>query len=110
MQAISVAALSSDLTQSSPPVLIDVRRQGARKASGQTIDGAIWRDPALWLDWKDEIAALPQSLVFFCVHGHEISQAMAAALSAMNKDARYLEGGFSRWQTAGMPVAVIANK
>jgi len=52
MQAISVAALSSGLTQSNTPVLIDVRRQAARLASGQTIDGAIWRDPALWLDWK----------------------------------------------------------
>lgn len=110
MQAISVAALSSGLTQSSTPALIDVRRQAARRASGQTIDGAIWRDPALWLDWKDEIAALPQALVFFCVHGHEISQAMAAALCAMNKDARYLEGGFSQWQTVGLPVAVIANE
>jgi thiosulfate sulfurtransferase len=110
MQAISVAALSSALTQSSPLVLIDVRRQAARRAAGQTIEGSIWHDPALWLDWKDEIAALPQSLVFFCAHGHEISQAMAAALSAMNKDARYLAGGFSQWQTAGQPVTVIANE
>ena len=108
MQAISVVDLSIGLTKSSTPVLIDVRRQAAIRASGQTIDGAIWRDPALWLDWKDEIAALPQSLVFFCVHGHEISQAMAAALTAMNKDARYLEGGFSQWQSAGLPLAVIA--
>ena len=27
----------------------------------------------------------------------------------MGKDARYLEGGFSEWQKAGLPVAAIAN-
>jgi rhodanese-related sulfurtransferase len=109
MRAISVAALSSCLMESNPPVLIDVRRQGARSASGMTIESAIWRDPAQWLDWKDELAALSGPLVFFCVHGHEISQGMTAALSAMGKDAKYLEGGFSEWQKVGLPVAAIAS-
>jgi rhodanese-related sulfurtransferase len=109
MQSISADALSIGLTQSSRPVLIDVRRQAARQASGQTIEGAIWRDPALWLDWKDEIAALPHSLVFFCVHGHEISQAMAAALRAMKRDAKYLEGGFANWQAAALSAVAIED-
>lgn len=109
MQAISVDALSSDLTQARSPVLIDVRRQGARQADGMTVENAIWRDPALWLDWKDEVAAMSGQLVFFCVHGHEVSQGLTAALCAMGKDAKYLEGGFSEWHKAGLPVAAITN-
>ncbi len=109
MSAISVATLSSCLTESNQPVLIDVRRQGACKASGMTVENSIWRDPALWLDWKDEVAALSGKVVFFCVHGHEVSQGITAALCAMGKDAKYLEGGFSEWQKAGLPVATIAK-
>jgi hypothetical protein len=109
MQAISVSTLSSCLTQSKQPVLIDVRRQGARKASGTTAENSIWRDPALWLDWKDEVAAMSGQVVFFCVHGHEVSQGITAALCAMGKDAKYLEGGFAELQKAGLLVAPIAN-
>jgi hypothetical protein len=73
------------------------------------IEKSIWRDPAHWLDWKDEVAALPGQVVFFCVHGHEVSQGLTAALCAMGKDARHLEGGFSEWQKAGQSVANIAS-
>lgn len=107
MPAISVDALSSDLKESSQPVLIDVRRQGARQADGMTVENAVWRDPALWLDWKDEVAAMSGPVVFFCVHGHEVSQGLTAALCAMGKDAKYLEGGFAEWRKAGLPVVAI---
>lgn len=109
MRAISVSALLSCSTAPNMPVLIDVRRQGAREASGQTLERATWRDPARWLEWKDEVAALPGPVVFFCVHGREISQGLTAALCAMGKDARYLEGGFSQWHGDGLPVAAIAT-
>ena len=101
MAAISVADLNVCLAQTPAPVLVDVRRAGVRLASGMTIEGAIWRDPALWLDRKDELAAMPQPLVFVCAHGHEIGQGLSAALRAMGKEAKYLEGGFSAWEKAG---------
>lgn len=109
MASISVTTLSGCLTEANQPVLIDVRRQGARQASGITIENSIWRDPAHWLEWKDEVAALSGPVVFFCVHGHEVSQGLTAALSAMGKDAKYLEGGFSEWQKVGLPVTNIAS-
>lgn len=109
MKAISVATLSGCLMEPKQPVLIDVRRESARQASGMTIAKSIWRDPAQWLNWKDEVAALSEPVVFFCVHGHEISQGLTAALRAMGKDARYLEGGFSEWQTVGLPMVEIAS-
>jgi rhodanese-related sulfurtransferase len=109
MRSISVADLAKCVVQSNQPTLIDVRRQGALKASGLTIETSIWRDPAYWLDWKDEIAALPGPVVFFCVHGHEVSQGMTAALCAMGQEAKYLEGGFSEWQNAGQPTITQAT-
>lgn len=109
MTPISIATLSSRLMESKQPTLIDVRKQGARQAAGVTIETSIWRDPTQWMDWKDEVAALPGQVVFFCVHGHEVSQGLTAALCAMGKDAKYLQGGFSEWQKAGQSVANIAS-
>ncbi len=109
MPAISVDALSSYLKESSQHVLIDVRRQQARQADGMTVENSVWCDPALWLDWKDEVAAMTGPVVFFCVHGHEVSQGLTAALCAMGQDAKYLEGGLSEWRKAGLPVVAISN-
>lgn len=109
MTSISAATLSSCLMETKQPILIDVRRRAARQTSGMTIAKSIWRDPAQWLDWKDKVAALSEPVVFFCVHGHEVSQGLTAALRAMGKDARYLEGGFSEWQEVGLPVVETAS-
>lgn len=57
MLAISVAELSLRLKQGLALRLLDVRRAQALAASGVQIAGAQWLDPALWLDWKDGIAA-----------------------------------------------------
>ena len=105
MKSISVGTLFAWLEEHSQPVVIDVRRNADRQASGMTMAGAIWRDdPAHLLDWKDEIAAMAGPIVFFCVHGHEVSQGLTAALCAMGVDAKYLEGGFSEWQKFGQTV------
>lgn len=54
------------------------------------------------------MAAMPEPVVFFCAHGQEISQGLCAALCAMGKDARHLQGGFAQWQEAKLPVIAIA--
>jgi thiosulfate sulfurtransferase len=83
--------------------LLDVRRAAARAADGSDIPGGSWRDPALWLDWKDGIGTA-SPVVVYCAHGHEISQGLTAALRAMGVDARHLEGGISAWKAAGHAV------
>lgn len=88
-------------------VLLDVRRAQARDASGLQIAGAHWKDPSLWLDWKDQIGnALP--VVLYCAHGHEISMGLSATLLAMGVDARGLEGGMSVWQAQGLALQPLA--
>jgi len=106
MQSISISDLAQQLEQGVPLRLLDVRREKALADSGVQITGAQWKNPALWLDWKDDIAHdLP--VVVYCAHGHEISQGLTATLQAMGADARHLEGGISEWLAQGKAVAPI---
>ena len=100
MNALSPQALTNALSDAQAPLLLDVRRAAARNKSGRQIPGALWRDPALWLDWKDEIAARGP-LVLYCAHGQEISQALTTALQVLGARAVYLEGGFAAWEAGG---------
>ncbi|RFO96665.1 sulfurtransferase [Rhodoferax lacus] len=106
MPSISVPELAHQLAQGVPLRLLDVRRAQAFAASGVQITGAQWRDPALWLDWKDTIARdLP--IVVYCAHGHEISQGLSATLQAMGAEVRHLEGGIAAWQAQGQAVVPV---
>jgi thiosulfate sulfurtransferase len=89
--------------------LLDVRRAQARAGDGSDIAGGHWRDPALWLDWKNDIGN-QRPVVVYCAHGHEISQGLTAALRAMGIDARHLDGGMSAWKAAGQPVLPLAQE
>ncbi|HEX6017296.1 MAG TPA: rhodanese-like domain-containing protein, partial [Burkholderiaceae bacterium] len=88
--------------------LIDVRRAEKRCADGDEIAGTQWRDPARWLDWKDEISASLPAVVY-CAFGHEISQGLTAALRALGVDARHLEGGIAAWRAAALPLQEVAE-
>ncbi|MEO5733425.1 MAG: rhodanese-like domain-containing protein [Rubrivivax sp.] len=94
--------------------VIDVRKAAARQAQGSSIAGAAWRDPAGWLDWKDEVAAAaanrPWPVLLVCAHGHELSQGLAAALAAMGVDARWLRGGLAGWQAEGGAVVALPHE
>ena len=106
MKSISPQELSTWQAQGKALRLLDVRRAQALQTSGVQIAQADWKDPALWMDWKD---AVPNDLpvVLYCAYGHEISQGLTAALSAMGLDARFLEGGMSGWQAQGLPVQSV---
>lgn len=106
MPSISVSELADQLQQGVPLRIIDVRRAQALASSGVQIAGAQWQNPALWLDWKDDVAHdLP--VVVYCAHGKEISQGLSAALRAMGADACHLEGGIAAWQAQGQAVTPL---
>lgn len=100
MNALTPEALHTLLAEAGAPLLLDVRRAAARQKSGRQIPGAEWRDPALWLDWKDEVAARGP-VVLYCAHGQEISQALTTALRVLGTGAAFLEGGFAAWEADG---------
>ncbi len=53
-------------------------------------------------------------VVAYCVHGHEVSQGVAASLRQAGIRAAYLEGGIAGWKEAGLPtrkkLGAIENK
>jgi thiosulfate sulfurtransferase len=106
MNFINPTELAQALANAHPPLLIDVRRVKALSQSGQHIPGAVWLDPALWLDWKDDIAQR-SPLVLYCAHGQEVSQALTTALHVMGAKVSCLEGGFSAWERDGHTTAPL---
>ncbi|MGQ0711960.1 MAG: rhodanese-like domain-containing protein [Rhodoferax sp.] len=107
--SITPQTLHAQLAGPTPPLLLDVRRHSARQGNPAQIGNAPWHDPALWLDWKDQIGTA-RPVVLYCAHGHEIGQGLCATLRAMGVDARYLEGGLSAWQAAGLPTLPLMQK
>jgi len=94
MNAISFSELRASLVAGT--LLVDVRRKAAFQAAGETIAGALRRDPDAVADWRK---TLPRAsdVVVYCVHGHEVSQAVAQALERDGLKAYYLEGGIEKW-------------
>ncbi len=92
--SITAAELKQSLRTSTPPLVIDVRRNARFLESPYFIKGALRRDPGRLEEWK---RALPNAdIVVYCVHGHEVSQNAAKALGA-----RYLAGGIEHWREEG---------
>lgn len=89
--------------------LLDVRRAGVRSNHGAEIAGGRWLDPAAWLEWKDSIGTT-EPVVMYCAKGHEISQALATALTVLGADACYLKGGMQGWLEEGRPVQPLDRK
>ena len=99
--SISFRELQPALSSSQPPLVIDVRRQPAYRAAADTAVGALRRDPATVASWAKELPRAG-SVVVYCVHGHEVSQNAAKALSEVGIAARFLEGGLEEgWKAGG---------
>ena len=99
MGAISFSELQSSLRERKPPIVLDVRRQPAYREAGDTIAGALRRDPDSVERW---MSTLPRAsdMVVYCVRGHEVSQGVAATLEKHGIRARYLEGGIEAWKAS----------
>ena len=100
MNPISVGALKTAHEASNPPIVLDVRKRPAFRDSAETIAGALRRDPETVAQWAETLPPGAE-IVAYCVHGHEVSQSVAKALTERGIRARYLEGGLAKWQAEG---------
>jgi rhodanese-related sulfurtransferase len=96
-----------ELSTSHNITIVDVRKASARGRSGLTMPGAVWRAPFLAENWWQEFDG--RKVVVFCVHGHEVSKAVAGFLNDQGIDARFLEGGFEAYREAGGAILAIAD-
>lgn len=89
--AISPGALASLLGRSHTPLFLDVRRDASFAGSERMLPLA-QRVPPTDIDlWSKDRS--PQSVIVYCVYGHEVSQSVASRLRQAGWDARYLLGG-----------------
>ncbi|HTE14371.1 MAG TPA: chromate resistance protein ChrB domain-containing protein [Burkholderiales bacterium] len=98
--SISPKHLQDGYKSSQPPIVIDVRREPAFLAAPDMLSGALRRDPANIDAWAGELPSA-SSVVVYCVHGHEVSQNAARALTTRGLQARFVEGGLEAWRSAG---------
>ena len=99
--AINFSDLKSALGRARAPLVIDVRKTPAFSAAPDMIAGALRRDPAAVAAWAKELPSAGD-VVVYCVHGHEVSQGVAAALRAAGIAASYLVDGIEEgWKQAG---------
>jgi rhodanese-related sulfurtransferase len=84
-------------------LIVDVRREAAFRAAPTMVAGALRRDPEAVAQWAPELPAA-SSVIVYCVHGHEVSQTVAAELERRRIRGRYLEGGFAGWVESGFPL------
>ena len=100
--SISPSDLYSRLGTAAAPIVIDVRRAAAFASADRLIVGAQRRPPDQVEQWA---RGLPPSrpVIAYCVHGHEVSQNVAAALRTAGISAAFLEGGITAWSEAGLP-------
>ena len=99
--AINSSELQSALAGEHSPLVIDVRKNDAFRATCDLMAGALRRNPELVISWAKEIPPA-SAVVVYCVHGHAVSQGVAQVLRAAGVSARYLTGGIEDgWKPAG---------
>jgi rhodanese-related sulfurtransferase len=107
--SISPSDLYRRLGTASAPVVIDVRRAAAFEAADSLIASAGHRTPDNVEQWGRDLPS-GRPVVAYCVHGHEVSQGVTAALRAAGVDAVYLEGGVAAWTGAQLPTVRKVGK
>lgn len=101
---ISPEALFATTLAFPGPQLLDVRPNPAFAAAEQALPCALRRDPEAVAAWAGALE-LHRPVIAYCLHGHAVSQDVAAALAACGLSAHYLEGGIEGWAALGLPLA-----
>lgn len=86
------------------PQILDVRRAAALAQATRSLPRALPRDPEAVGAWAGALER-HRPVAVYCVHGHEVSQGVAAALVARGFDAAFLAGGIEGWEALGLPLA-----
>jgi rhodanese-related sulfurtransferase len=104
-RTLSCAGLKALIADRASITVIDVRRRPAFEAEPRLIPGAVWNDPEQVEIWAAELNR-NRPVVVYCVHGHEVSNAVVDRLRELGFEAAMLTGGLEAWKVAGGPVTV----
>lgn len=109
VKSLTSLQLYQSLNSDQPPLVIDVRKSQAFTADTKILPNVKWRDPLKVEDWAGQIQTA-QTVVVYCVHGHEVGKTAARKLRDAGINAHYLSGGIETWHEAGFPVANTTNE
>jgi rhodanese-related sulfurtransferase len=100
--SISPGDLYAKLGTALAPVVVDVRRPADFAKADALVASAFHHVPDDVGQWAKDLPK-GRPVVAYCVHGHQVSQGVVAALRAAGIDATYLEGGIAGWIEKGLP-------
>jgi rhodanese-related sulfurtransferase len=100
--SISPHDLYARLGSEAGPIVIDVRRAADFANADRLIVPAFHCSPDEVEQWRGDLPS-GRPVVAYCVHGHQVSQGVVAALHSMGVEANFLEGGIANWTEQGLP-------
>jgi rhodanese-related sulfurtransferase len=100
--SISPEALYARLGSEAAPIIVDVRRDADFSGADRLVADAFHCSPDNVEEWRTTLPS-GREVVTYCVHGHQVSQGVTAALRLMGVEANFLEGGIADWTERGMP-------
>jgi rhodanese-related sulfurtransferase len=101
--SISPLELAALLQTNAAPLVIDVRKHEPFVSSEYTLPSALRRDPLQVELWAKELPE-SESVLVYCVYGHEVGMNTMTALRKRGINATFLQGGIEDWRTAGLPL------
>jgi rhodanese-related sulfurtransferase len=100
--SISPEALYARLGSEAAPIIVDVRRDADFSGADRLVADAVHCSPDNLEEWRTTLPS-GREVVTYCVHGHQVSQRVTAALRLMGVEANFLEGGIADWTERGLP-------
>ena len=100
--AISPSDLYPRLGTAASPIVLDVRPNDEFDADDRQIVGAVRCDLDDKVQWLSNLPA-NKTVIAYCTHGREASQAVAAVFRKAGVSAAYLDGGMAGWRNRGLP-------
>ena len=102
-KAILPKELALLLSSRTPPLVIDLRKDADYTSDPRLLPGAVKRNIAEIDSWG---MTLPRdrSIVVYCQQGKSVGTAAVEVLRNQGLVARQIEGGFSAWREAGLPL------
>lgn len=100
---IGAEELGAELAANTGLVLVDVRTPDEIAETG-SIEGAVSHPLESMLEMRDEWPAQEASIVVYDADGYRGNLAMTVLRTYGYRDVRNLEGGFSGWLSAELPV------
>jgi rhodanese-related sulfurtransferase len=96
-RTITPQALKEQMSQDKDILVLDVRRNADYEADTQMIPGAVRHNPEQVDQWAEGIPK-DKDVVVYCIRGGSVSNSVVDKLSAVNVNARYIEGGWEAWK------------